>query len=86
MVVEELSEKVELAGLRAMYSEGGAVGVGWREGRAVGEWRGGGGGTGRGEAVLAGEVEAVGLLAHDGRGVEDMGFEYYGGVVSLRPF
>ena len=57
MVVEELGEKVELAGLCAVYSEGCTVGVGWR---------GGGGGTGRGEAVLAGEVEAVGLLAHDG--------------------
>lgn len=73
MVVEELDEEVELAGLGPVRDQGGAVGVGWWEGVGGGGGGGGilatlrgGGRTGGGEAVLAGKVEEVGLLTHCG--------------------
>lgn len=50
MVVEELGEEVQLAGLGPMRDQDDAVGVGWWEGVSGG----GRGWTGGDEAVLAG--------------------------------
>ena len=62
MIVEELGEEIQLAGLSPVRNQGGAVGVGWWEIVSGG----GGGWTGGCEAVLADEVETVGLFAHCG--------------------